>query len=62
MTVEKILAKELAEKINERDTWDYDLLTELCELAGLKEEWENCDPDDAETVAYKAAKILEVEI
>ncbi len=62
MTVEKILAKELAEKINESDTWDYDLLTELCELAGLEKEWEAADGDTFETVAYKAAKILEVEI
>lgn len=62
MTVEKILAKELAEKINELDTWDYDLLTKLCELAGLTEEWEAADGDTFETVAYKAAEILEVEI
>ena len=44
------------------DTWDDALLAELCELAGITEEWENADGETFETVAYKAADILGVEI
>lgn len=31
---------ELAEKIINSKTWDYDLLAELCDRAGVFEEWE----------------------
>lgn len=57
-----IRAEEIAEKIRQADTWDNELLTELCELAGLSEEWKNADGETFEAVAYKAADILGVEI
>lgn len=53
---------ELAEEIRNSVTWDYDLLSELCDRAGLSEEWENSDSDDFEYVVYKAAEILGVNI
>lgn len=55
-------AKEIAEKIRQADTWDNELLAELCELAGLSEEWKSADGETFEAVAYKAADILGVEI
>lgn len=53
---------ELAEKIRNSGTWDYDLLAELCDRAGIFEEWENADGETFESVAYKAAEILGVNI
>lgn len=55
-------AEELALEINSRDTWDGDLLAQLCELAGLEEEWEAADGDTFENVVYQAAERLGVEI
>lgn len=55
-------AVEIAEKIRTADTWDNDLLTELCELADMAEEWEAADGETFESVAYAAAKKLGVEI
>lgn len=55
-------AHEIANELNNMDTWDDALLAELCELAGITEEWENADGETFETVAYKAADILGVEI
>lgn len=53
---------ELAQKIRKSDTWDYDLLKKLCELADMSEEWENADGESFESVAIKAAEKLGVEI
>jgi len=53
---------ELAEKIRNSETWDYDLLAELCDHAGIFEEWKNADGETFESVAYKAAEILGVNI
>lgn len=55
-------AIEIAEKIRNADTWDFDLLEELCELAGLSEEWAEADAEHFESVAYAAADKLNVEI
>lgn len=55
-------AEEIANELNAMDTWNDELLAELCSLAGLEEEWENADGDTFEAVAYKAAEILGVEI
>ncbi len=55
-------AEEIANELNAMDTWNDELLAELCNLAGLEEEWENADGDTFEAVAYKAAEILGVEI
>ena len=35
---------------------------ELCEIAGLEEEWAESDGETFEAVLYEAAMILEVEI
>lgn len=53
---------ELVAKINSSDEWDLSSLAELCELAGLEEEWNAADGESFEEVAYKAAEILGVEI
>lgn len=55
-------ATEVAEKIRSMDTWDEELCAELCELAGMSEEWENADGDTFEPVLYAAAEKLGVEI
>ena len=62
MTNNNARAVEIAEIIRNSDTWDCDLLTELCELADMAEEWEAADGDTFESVAYAAAKKLGVEI
>lgn len=55
-------AAKLAESIRNADTWNPDDLAELCELAGMTDEWEAADGDTFESVAYAAAKKLGVEI
>lgn len=57
---EKINA--IAEAIRNADTWDMDLLAELCEAADMTEEWETADGDTFESVAFAAAEKLGVEI
>jgi len=53
---------ELAEKIRNSETWNYDLLAELCNRAGIFEEWKNADGETFEGIAYKATEILGVDI
>ena len=55
-------AAEIAEIIRTADIWDMESLAELCELAGMSEEWEAADGDTFESVAYAAAEKLGVEI
>ena len=55
-------AKEIERLLNSQDTWDLELLKELCELAGLEEEWQESDGDNFETAIYKAAEILGIDI
>lgn len=55
-------AYEIAEEIRSSETWDNDLLAELCEAAGMTEEWNAADGEIFEAVAYKAAEKLGVEI
>ena len=54
--------EELAEKINELDYWEEDLLKELIDRADLLEEWNAADGSTFEEVVYKAAEFLGVEI
>lgn len=42
--------------------WDMDACRELCEDAGMLEEWENADGDSFEQVIYKAAEKLGVDL
>ena len=55
-------ANEIATALRSSGEWDFELLAELCELAGVKEEWLNSDSENFEDVAYKAAEILGVDI
>ena len=53
---------ELARKIAASDEWIPEDLAELARRAGLWEEWQDADGDTFESVAFKAAEILGVEI
>lgn len=58
---------ELENRINALPVWNYDLLHELCRRAdflqdGILEAFEEAEPEEVETVAYTAAKILGVQI
>ena len=53
---------EIAEKLRSVETWDAQLCAELCELAGMSEEWRSADGDTFEQVLYSAAEKLGVEI
>ena len=53
---------EIAEAIRNAQEWDEDDCRELCTLAGLEEEWAEADGETFESVLYKAAEILGVEI
>lgn len=39
-----------------------ELLGDLCQLAGMSEEWEAADDESVEGVAREAAELLDVEI
>ena len=55
-------AVEIAEMIRNSDTWDYELLEELCDLADMSDEWKEADGETFESVAFAAADKLGVEI
>ena len=55
-------ANEIATMLSESGEWDFDLLEELCRIAGLEEEWNNSEEYTFEDVVYKAAEILDVDI
>lgn len=55
-------AEELAAEIRKSQEWDMDQLQELCELAGMAEEWSASDGETFEQVAFAAAQKLGVEI
>ena len=54
--------QEIAKELRGQDVWSMELLGVLCEEAGLTQEFENADGDTFESVVYKAADILNVEI
>ncbi len=53
---------EIAEAIRNADEWDSDDCRELCELAGIEDEWDAAGGETFEQVVYKAAEILGVEV
>lgn len=53
---------ELAKRIYEADQWIDEDIEELVERAGLKDEYEAADGETFESVIYKAAEVLGVEI
>lgn len=55
-------ANEIAKEIRAMETWDMELLEELCEAADMVEEWNEADGETFESVAFKAAEKLGVEI
>ena len=55
-------ANEIANELRSSGEWDFELIEELCEIAGLEEEWSNADSANFEDVVYKAAEILDVDI
>mgnify|MGYP003421931953 FL=1 len=55
-------ANEIATALRSSGEWDFELIEDLCEIAGLKEEWINSDSANFEDVVYKAAEILDVDI
>lgn len=54
--------EKIAEAIRSMDTWDEELCKELCEAADMLDEWEAADGDTFESVIYKAAEKLGVEV
>ena len=54
--------EEVAKRIREAQEWDENDCRDLCELAGLSDEWEAADGEHFEAVVEKAADILGVEI
>ena len=42
--------------------WDMDMCRELCEDAGMLDEWLNADGESFEQVIYKAAEVLGVNL
>ena len=54
--------QEIAREIRNSETWDNELLEQLCEAAELLEEYQNADNETFESVVYKAADILNVAI
>ena len=55
-------ANEIATALRSSGEWDFELIEELVEIAGLKEEWSNADSANFEDVVYKAAEILDVDV
>lgn len=54
--------QELVAEIRNNSEWDMNQLQELCELAGMAEEWDAADGETFEKVAFAAAEKLGVEI
>ena len=52
----------LAEKIRKSDEWVLDDLRALCEAAGMLDEFEEADGETFESVVYKAAAALHVDV
>ena len=58
----KMTVQEIAKELRGQDVWSMELLEQLCEEAGMLEEYEAADGETFESVVYKAADILNVEI
>jgi len=54
--------QEIAKELRGQDVWSVELLELLCDEAGLTEEFENADSETFESVVFKAAEKLGVEI
>ena len=58
----KMNVQEIAKELRGQDVWSMELLELLCDETDLTEEFENADSETFESVVYKAADILNVEI
>lgn len=58
----KAEAKTVAERIRQSGEWVLSDCEKLCELADLSEEWESADGETFESILFKAADHLGVEI
>ena len=54
--------RELAWEMRQVDEWVPEWNVQLCRLAGIEEEYAAADADTVESVLFKAAEILGVEI
>ena len=54
-------AKEMI-KTQSGNEWEMEACVELCEMAGMSEEWEAADSDTFESVVYAAAEKLGIQI
>ena len=52
----------LAKCIQQSQEWNLEDVKELISYAGLEDEWDKADAEDAESIIYKAADILGVEV
>ena len=55
-------AREIAKKLRKNGEFVPELCAELCELAGMYDEWIAANPEDVEEVVNAAAERLGVEI
>ena len=55
-------ARNVAKRIRQSGEWVLSDCKKLCELAGLSEEWESADGETFESILFKAADRLGVEI
>lgn len=55
-------AFEVAEELRNSGEWIPELCEELCELAGMADEYRGADGETFEAVLFKAAEVLGVEI
>lgn len=55
-------AIEIAADIRNEAEWNNELCAELCEAAGMENEWNSADGDSFESIAEAAAEKLGVEI
>ena len=58
----KMTVQEIAKELRGQDVWSMELLELLCDEADLTEEFKNADSETFESVVYKAADVLNVEI
>ena len=52
----------LAKRIQHSQEWNLEDIKELISYAGLEDEWDKADAEDVESIIYKAADILGVEV
>lgn len=52
----------LVERIKNAQEWNLEDVKELISYAGLEDEWDKADADEAESIIFKAADILGVEV